>query len=246
MSRPHPLAFFLLCTLLFSFCRPFLDNAFADDLEMINRPVSASGLTGLLFTTAPYTLAPGTLELGLSILSEYSVKPEYSINEIPLSISVGISKNEEIAVSNSYLQIKEGPSGATGTARNIGDVEVSYKWNFLPQTEFSMRPAVALLITGIVPTEKDGNTRTNTVQNWGTRIGMSIGTEAGWKEHILGLYADAQLQGQDLTDKSFADVYEIMNAGMLLPISKYRNLQMLIEYTIVQGRKFITIDGGEH
>jgi hypothetical protein len=47
-----------------SFLFQWTDVAVAEELEIVNRPVNTSGLTGLLMTTSPYTLAPGTVEIG--------------------------------------------------------------------------------------------------------------------------------------------------------------------------------------
>jgi hypothetical protein len=64
--------------------------AHAEDVAMVNRPVNTSGLTGMLLTTAPYTLAPGATELAASVLSENSITPDYTITEYPLSVTVGM------------------------------------------------------------------------------------------------------------------------------------------------------------
>lgn len=133
-----------------------------------------------------------------------------------------------------------------GIERRTGDLELAYKWNFLPQPEDSIRPAVALIIAGIAPTDKNSDVKTDTVAHWGMRLGISTGTEISWKEHILGIYADAQVKGKDPADKQTRDVFEIYNAGLLFPISKYQNLQMFIEYTLVHGKQTITVEGGDY
>jgi hypothetical protein len=224
----------------------------AEELDIVNRPVNTSGLTGLLFTTAPYTLPPGTVELGASLVSENSTTPNYSLTEFPLTITVGLTKNSELALRGSYIQIKEGPTSTAQTERTTGDLELSYKWNFLPQPEDSIRPALALIIGGILPTEKNYDAKISAVIHWGMRLGLSGGTEIRWKDHILGIYADAQMKGQDLSQKSLGDMYETYNAGLLFPLSKYQNLQMFIEYTLVTGKKSTnavgnkTLNGGNY
>jgi len=220
--------------------------AHAEDLEMVNRPVNTSGLTGLLFTTAPYTQLPGKLEIAASILTENSVKPEYRISEYPLSITVGMKNNSEMALRGSYFNIKEGPTDTATTLRQTGDIELSYKWNFMPQPEYSIIPGIALIITGLAPTEKISSKKMSSLAHWGMKVGLSTGTEVMWKDHVLGIYADAYLAGQDLTEQRLRDLYEIMNAGLLLPISKYRNLQMFMEYTLVHGKDIISLSGGDY
>jgi hypothetical protein len=220
--------------------------AAAEELMIVNRPVNTSGLTGLLFTTAPYTLNPGTVEIAASVLYESSVKPDYTAIEYPLSISIGMPHNSELAVRGSYYNLKEGPTGTATTERKTGDVEISYKWNFYPPSESSMRPAFSLIVAGNFPTENNADMKINAASHWGAMLGLAAGTEISWSDHILGIYADANLKGQDPTEPRLRDVYEIYDAGLLFPISKYQNLQMLLEYTVVQGRQKISLEGGDY
>lgn len=247
--RPLFFAFSTLCSLLIALFLCFAQNTFAQDIEaidVVNHPVNTSGLTGLLFTTAPYTLNTGTVEVGVSLLSENSVKPDFSITQYPLSVTVGLPHNAEFAVRSSYFSIREGPTSTTHAVRKTGDVNLFYKWNFLPPKEDSIRPAFALILGGSLPTGKNTERKIDAVNHWGVRAGISGGTEISWKEHILGIYADAQAVGQDLTEKRINDLYGIYNVGLLLPISKYQNLQMFMEYSVVEGRKRIPLDGGNY
>ena len=227
---------------------PFLwpSVAVAEELEIVNRPINTSGLTGLLITTSPFTLTPGTVEIGASIQSENSIRPDFTITEYPLSATMGISNSSELALKSSYFTISEGPTGSNVITRKTGDMELSYKWNFMPQPEDSLRPAFAFIVTGILPTENNNDGKTNSVSHWGMHLGMSVGTEIKWKDHILGIYADGQVAGQDLTDKKLKDLYGIMNAGMLFPISKYQNLQMLVEYSLITHKDRLTLGGGNY
>jgi hypothetical protein len=218
----------------------------AEDLEIVNRPVNISGLTGLLITTSPYTLAPGTVEIGASILSENSIRPDYTITEYPVSATVGISNNSELALRSSYISISEGPTGSTVVTRKTGDLELSYKWTVIPQPEASIRPAVALILTGIMPTDNNSDRKADSVSHWGIRLGISVGTEISWQDHILGIYADGQMTGQDLTNKQLKDLYQTYNAGLIFPISKYKNLQMFIEYSLITGKDLLTLTGGDY
>lgn len=211
----------------------------ADELEIINRPVNTSGLTGLFFTTSPFTLPTGTVEIGASVLSESSVTPHYTVDEFPLTVTVGIANTMELAVKGSYVR-KDDASGLE--KRGPGDTELSYKWNFRPQMENSVVPGVAMIITGILPTgDREGGL--NRVQNWGARFGLATGTEILWRDHVLGIYADAQMAVQDLSNDLYRDRYTIVNAGMLFPISKQRNLQIFVEYNVVSGKDVSNIDG---
>jgi len=219
----------------------------AEELDIVNRPVNIFGLTGLLFTTSPYTLPPGAVEIGLSTLSQDSVTPKYYMTEIPFNISVGMTKNSEIALRGSFYQIKGGPTNTTGFEKKTGDLELSYKWNFMPQPEYSIRPAIALIMAAVFPTEQNYDMKIDAVVHWGMRLGLSAGTEIRWSDHILGIYADVQMKAQDLSDNSLRDLYGIYNAGLLYPISKYRNLQILVEYTMIHGRERTNlVDGRDY
>jgi hypothetical protein len=227
---------------------PFLwpSVAVAEELEIVNRPVNTSGLTGLLITTSPFTLTPGTVEIGASIQSENSIKPDFTITEYPLTATIGISNSSELAFKSSYFTISEGPTGSNVITRKTGDIELSYKWTFIHQPEASLRPAVALIVTGIMPTEDNSDKKMNSVSHWGMRIGMTVGTEINWKEYVLGIYADGQMAGQDLTNDKLKDLYGIINGGLLFPISKYKNLQMLIEYSLITHKDTMTLSGRDY
>lgn len=242
MKLPIFIVLFFLGALLFLWSAA----APAEELEIVNHPVNTSGLTGLLITTSPYTLTPGTVEIGASIQSENSIRPDYTITEYPLSVTVGISNTSELAFKSSYFSIAEGATGSTVMTRTSGDLELSYKWNFMPQPEASMRPAVAMVVSGIMPTEHNNDMKANSVSHWGMRLGIAVGTEVSWKDHVLGIYADGQVAGQDLTNKKLKDLYGIVNAGLLFPISKYQNLQMFIEYSLITQKDVMTLSGGDY
>lgn len=212
----------------------------AEDLDMINRPVNGSGLTGLLVTTSPFSLEPGAVETGIAVFSENSKRPDYTISEYIAIISVGTGKGTEIAVRGSSISITSPPDPHKNGA---GDTEVSFKWNFSgSEPESPALPAVALIITGIAPTG-DRELGLNRVQHWGTRFGLSAGTEIVWGDHVLGIYADALMTLQDLSDDRYRDRYQATHAGMLFPISKYGNLQLFMEYAAVNGKNVINVDG---
>ncbi len=237
---------YIFCFLIIGALLAFPLQSAAEEIDLVNRPVNSSGLTGLLFTTAPYTMAPGVVEIGAAVLSENSVVPDYTLTEYPLMVTTGISPHSELAVRFSYFDLKEGPTLTAPTQRETGNIELSYKWNFLYQEEGSPNPSVSMIVTGIAPIENKGDTGLNDVTHWGMRLGISAGSEISWREHILAIYADIQLAGYDLTEKRLRDVHEILNAGLLFPISKYRNLQMFLEYTMVHGKDKITVDGGDY
>ena len=207
-------------------------NAVAEEIDLINRPINSTGLTGLVSTTMPQTLSNRTFETGLMLTSENSFKPDYSLTSSSLLIGYGIGRNKEIALHASYWHRQDAD---LSSFRGSGDTELSFKWNVRPQEERSVKPGIALFATGILPTG-DRDAGTNVVEHWGMRFGIAIGSEIEWQDYVFGAYADYQYALQDLSDDQYRDQYQLLNIGLLMPISKYRNLQLLIEYNRMDGR----------
>lgn len=221
-----------LLLLTFLFLAGSIHAEEAEELELINRPVNNSGLTGLISTTMPQTLPEGTLETGLMLISENSFTPDYTITSYPLAICYGTGRSSEVALRAVYLHTQESD---LASSRGFGDTELSWKWNLRKQPESSSSPGIALFFTGILPTG-DREAGMNTVQHWGMRAGLSAGSEVELADYIFGAYADGQIAVQDLSDQQYRDRYQMLNLGMLFPISKYRNLQMIVEYNRMGGR----------
>jgi hypothetical protein len=213
---------------------------------MLNRPVNTHGLTGILLTTAPYTLPPGIVEVGVSVLSENSVTPDYTITEYPASVTMGLPRNAELSLHGSYIHITEGAPASAPTDRQTGDLEMMYKWNFLPQPEASLWPAVSLIAGGGLPTGNNQDGKINSAQHWSMLLGIAAGLEIDWQDHALGIYLDGAVKGMDPAQKHLRDLYGTFNAGLLLPISKNQNLQMLLEYSMINGKDRITRDGSDY
>ena len=213
----------------------------AEELEMVNRPVNSNGLTGLLYTTTPYTLASGVIEAGFAFISEDSVKPAYTLDEYPVVIAAGIGHDMELAVRSTYFSQQTGTS-LIRKSRGSGNLEVSFKRTVKPQQEYSAIPAVAIMLTALFPPD-DSNSGYAQVRNWGAHIGVSAGSEISWDEHTLGIYADTSIALHDLSNSRYRDRYVSMNAGLLMPISKQRNLQLFLEYGVVRGKDVVNIYG---
>lgn len=238
--RKFPIVFFLLAVLLAVLATPKAYGA--EELEMINRPVNTSGLTGLLVTTSPFTLPPRTFEIGLGILYETSLIPKYTSTSYPLIISYGLSQSKEMSVKVPYNYQNV---DTVSKARGLGDAEISYKWNVFPQPEFRYRPGLAVTAAGVLPTGDRGSGM-NSINHWGARLGLAVGSEIAWEDRIIGIYADAQAAVQDMSDDRLKDSYTLVNAGILFPISKYRNLQILIEFNQRTGKDVMTFDGVDY
>ncbi len=184
-----------------------------------------------------------TFELAAGTSSQTSTIPDLTLNEVPIiSLTLGIAHNMELAAKGSYLHLKE---DGQQTQRGSGDTELSFKWNFLPQTESSPYPAIAVTLTGIAATGTK-NLNVGAPAHWGARCGLSIGREITWTDHVLGAYIDGQLEAHDLSDDRYKDWFGTLNIGLLYPISKYRNLQLIIEYNLVSGIDKISSVGGNY
>lgn len=210
----------------------------ADELEMINRPVNSQGLTGLLFTTAPYTLPHRTFEIGASTLSERSFSPDYTVSSYALTITYGLTGRSEIALKSAYWYEEDAAKERT---RGMGDSEIAYKWSFLGPREDSARPALSIISKVILPTG-DRSSGMNSVENWGAGIGLAAGGEVFLEDYVMGYYADGMVLGQDLQKEKKHDKYLTANAGVLLPISKHRNLQMFLEYNLMRSKDAIFLN----
>jgi len=202
---------------------------------MINRPINTDGMTGLLVTTAPFTLPRKTLEIGTALITENSHVPDFTVNTFLLLVAYGLRHDAEIALRATYVELEKTDTMGTAKSRGTGDTTLSYKWNFRKQQEYSIVPAFSLFVSAIFPTG-DEQKGTNTVDHWGARLGLSVGSEIPIEDYTLGVYADAQIVVQDLSDSSARDQKQLFNAGILLPISKYRNLQMFVEYNAMGGQ----------
>lgn len=215
-------------------------EAAAQELDIVNRPVNLTGLTGLFTTTTPFTMERGTFETAISAMSETSAVPDFTLNEFVASLTIGITRSMEIALRASYLTQELGLD--PHKKRGPGDTELLYKWNFLPPDERPYIPAAAVFIAvqGLTGDRDSGFQR---YHNWGAKAGISLGREINFEEHIIGVYFDGQLAVEDLNRNEYRDRYGLFNAGMLLPISKRHNLQLLIEYSSVSGKLYEDIDG---
>jgi len=106
--------------------------------------VNTSGLTGLLITTSPFTLRAHVRDRGNGAV-ENSLVPKFSSTSYPLTISLGLASNREIALRTAYLYRNEDPGLKS---RGMGDTELSFKWSVFPQPENHYRPGIAVLASG--------------------------------------------------------------------------------------------------
>jgi hypothetical protein len=184
----------LLCLLLFVvFCGQA--DATSQELDIVNRPVNLQGLTGLIVTTTPFTMPRGALEIAFSATSETSAVPDITVSEFLGSLTIGITRPWKYApgvVSHTGIGLDPNKK------RGMGDTGLLYKWNIIPPGEKAYIPAAAVFVAvqGLNGDRDNGFQR---FHNWGAKIGLSLGREINFEEHIIGVYFDGQLVGKTST-----------------------------------------------
>lgn len=83
-------------------------------MVVINRPPGIQGLTGLLVTNSAFTQPSGKLALGISIMAEDSETPDYSVMQMPLTLTFGISRDIEIGLKGKTLATENVPLNIPG------------------------------------------------------------------------------------------------------------------------------------
>jgi hypothetical protein len=111
-----------------------------DEVVVINRPPCIQALTGLLVTTSAFTQTAGSLTFGASLTAENSKTPDYSVYQIPVTLTYGVSESIELGLKGKALATEN--VSAPGRERGAGDTEVLAKWRFVDQSVTF--PALAL------------------------------------------------------------------------------------------------------
>jgi hypothetical protein len=205
-------------------------KALSEQVVVINRPPSIQGLTGLLVTDSAFTQPAGKLALGVSVLAEHSKTPDYSVYQMPLTFTWGLSNDIEVGLKGKALATEN--VNGTGRERGAGDSEVLVKWRFIDQTETF--PAVAIGVGGMLPTGNEDK-GLNEVVHWGAKVLALVSSESSiLDDSFLGLYLEAQAVFIDELVKggttSGAERYGTINVGMLFPLSSEGHLQAVVEY----------------
>lgn len=201
------------------------------EILVVNRPPNIQGLTGLLFTNSAYTLPAGKVAVGASLLAEYSSRPEFSVIQIPMTLTYGVTDRIEAGLKAKIVDL-DSPSYLQ-RAHGFGDSEVSVKWRFASQR--FILPDMAVGLGYILPTGNESK-HLNEVVNWGLKF-MGI---ASWEGRtaagrVLGVYAESQAVFIDELTKSGsstrgAERYGVINGGVLFPVSEDNRLQLIAEY----------------
>lgn len=222
----------------------------ADDILMVNRPPNIQGLTGLLFTSSAYTLPPGRAVVGASLLTEYSSQPEFSVIQVPVTLTYGVSDRIEMGLKAKIVDL-DSPRYLQ-RAHGFGDSEVAVKWRFASQRFFL--PDMAVGVCYIMPTGNE-NKHLNEVVNWGAKFAAIASLEGKTSSgHVFGVYLESQAVFIDElyrrgSSTPGAERYGVINGGVLFPVSGDNRLQLIAEYNQIlykSGYQPTMIEGNEN
>ncbi len=198
-------------------------------VEAVNRPPNIQGLTGLLIMNSAFTRRVGTLAVAASALGEDSKTPNYSVIQVPITLTYGITDTLEAGVKAKYINY------AKNKEKGLGDSEVALKWRL--NTHSTTFPELALGMVGMLPTGSDAKGTSkgiNEVTDWGAKLMALASSETKILDNsFLGIYLEAQMVFIDGfsagTKTSTQDRYGVLNAGLLLPISANNRFQAMLE-----------------
>jgi hypothetical protein len=217
-----------------------------ETLKVVNRPPNIQGLTGLITTNSAFTRPAGSIAIGVAALGEDSRVPNYSIIQVPVTLTIGITDTIEAGLKAKYVNF------AKSLESGMGDSEVALKWRW--NTHSTTSPELAIGVAGIIPTA-DETTGLNEVTDWGAKFMVMATSETKiFKNSFLGIYLEAQAvfidgfsAGSTTNATNTQDRYGVLNAGILLPISPNNQLQVMLEVndTFKKSRKNVILGEGD-
>ncbi len=221
--------FFLFLSLLAFYLSS--TTAWADHhTEFVKTSPTVFGPSGLLFTQSADTLAPGRIEIGLSLANEQSDNPDLTLNELLPTVTVGLLDRLELSARADYLFVN-----VVGMEeRTLQDVDVSLKWRFIDENKKDNLPAAGLSFTYFKPTGKD---ELRQFGSWGFKalLVSSAEAELGKPDSILvGFYFDAGIMISDF-GKSYEERHTLIDFGTLFPLTESKQLQLLLEVNTTQN-----------
>lgn len=221
--------FFLFLSLLAFYSSS--TTAWADPhTEFVKISPTVFGPSGLLFTQSADTLAPGQIEIGLSLANEQSDNPDLTLNELLPTVTVGLLDRLELSARADYLFVN-----VVGMEeRTLQDVDISLKWRFIDENKKDKLPAAGLSFTYFKPTGKD---ELRQFGSWGFKalLVSSAEAELGKPDSILvGFYFDAGIMISDF-GKSYEERHTMIDFGTLFPLTESKQLQLLLEVNTTQN-----------
>lgn len=239
------------------------------DLE-IDRVPGTQGLTGLLRMNSAYTLRAGEVRLhatafyydekNLVVGAPFTAPLETTYIEMPISLTMGVTDNFEIAFVGKLIDyelqtsIDLGPPFGVVAVdldeRDFGDSEVLIKVHVLDQSEFA--PAFALGLGAILGTGDEDKLLTG-VDAWGAKMMAMASVELPlFEDSFLGMYLELQGVSIDPSEDDYdaitspdgsiyKDSYNIVSAGIRFPISNDNRLHFMAEFSSETGRERLAL-----
>jgi len=210
------------------------EREYRDDPSLVvNRPANVQGLTGLIITNSAYTQRKGRIVMGLATIAENSKEPNFSIAQGIATITAGVTDRIEVGLKAQMVGINLGSSLTRETG--AGDTDLLFKWRITTQGE--TLPSIAIGLAYTLPT---GNYDKG-FQSVGHESGriMVIGTSEQEMpgDYFIGIYFEGQIVQADLPEKDNSplkpELYGVINAGLLFPLTEGRSLQAILEYNTV-------------
>lgn len=218
----------LLLLFLFVTCLP-VTAVWSADSGMVRIPPSVFGPSGLLFTQSADTLDSGEIAVGMSFAHEGSRTPDFTIDELSTTLTLGLPGRIELSARAPYFVQVESSGFRDG---GLSDVDLTIKWRFLEYDAEYNLPAFGLSVTYYLPAGKE-NLRL--VDSWGVKalIVSSAEVEVGAPHGFLaGFYADGGIFLRDLNRPS-EEKYGLIDLGILIPVTESRRLQTILELNAV-------------
>ena len=212
-----------------------------DPSLVVNRPVNAQGLTGLIITNSAYTQRKGNMVIGLSAIAEDSTKPDFSMVQGIATVTGGILDRVELGVKTKMIATNIGSSDTRESG--AGDTDLLFKWRISSAGE--TLPAIALGLAYTLPTGESSKGYRE-VEREGIRL-MVIGSSEKEMpgDYVFGVYFEGQIvfidQLRRPANTVYADKYGVINAGVLFPLIENRRLQAIVEYNRVVKKDTATL-----
>lgn len=222
MRRSLLLLFFVVT------CLP-VTTVWSADTDMVQIPPTVFGPSGLLFTQSADTLDSGEIATGVSFAHERSRTPDFTIDELSTTLTLGLPRGIELSARAPYfIQVESNGFRDNGLA----DVDLTIKWRFLESNREYNFPAFGLSLTYYFPA---GNESLRRVDSWGVKalIVSSAEVEVGAPHGFLaGFYADGGVFLRDLNRPS-EEKHGLINLGILIPVTESRQLQAILELNAI-------------
>jgi hypothetical protein len=222
------------------------DIRYNDPTTVVSRPVNIQGLTGLIITNSAYTQPKGRMVIGLSAMAENSKVPDFSIVQGMATLTGGITDRIEIGARAKVIATNLGSSDTRETG--AGDTDLLVKWRATSAGD--TLPAIALGLAFTLPTG-DSSKNLREVKSEGIRL-MVIGTTEQEMpgDYFIGVYFEGQLVFNDNlrgpSSSAYSDKYGVFNAGVLLPLTRDRRFQAILEYNTVTEKDVVTLYDGDY